>query len=86
MILPASGIIKALPHVPTDIKVEYFCKTLTALPKGLLTGVGTDFPESIVRLDQTAINPDKKKPEMNDMPVTGTVAAIQYREKELQDD
>lgn len=54
MVIPASGIVNFLPHLPTRRLLANFSKKRTMLPKELLIGAGTDLTEVTVHLDQAS--------------------------------
>lgn len=76
MVLHASGIVNALLHVPTSIRVVIFPKKRTKLPKGMLFGVRTDLPGTIVLFDQAVIKPAEKRGEKEDKSVRDTVVVV----------
>lgn len=61
MVLKASGIVNALPHISIPIGVPKVSKKPTALPKRMLIGLGSDLLELIAHPDQAAIIPLKKE-------------------------
>lgn len=61
MVVPASVIVDALPHLSTPIRVANFSKKRTELPKGMLIVVGLDLLEVIFYLDQAAVFPSKRE-------------------------